>query len=170
MGFGDQSPTREASRVTIVPMKSEKSLVVYASGVVPWRRSESGDLEILLIHRPHYDDWSVPKGKRDEGETDEQCAVREMQEETGVVGVLGEALPTAMYTDHKNRPKEVAYWLMHVPDGEPTAFQPNDEVDELGWFGLAEAQDKLTYPLDRALLDEVALILHGPGEGTANAS
>jgi 8-oxo-dGTP diphosphatase len=138
--------------------------------VVPWRRNEAGDIEVLLIHRPHYDDWSVPKGKRDEGETDEQCAIREMQEETGVVGVLGEALPTAMYTDHKDRPKEVAYWLMHLGAGEPHSFEPNEEVDELGWFELNEAQEKLTYPLDQALLDEVSLLLSPSPDGDSNAS
>jgi 8-oxo-dGTP diphosphatase len=141
-------------------MKSEKTDVVYASGVVPWRRTSDGEIEILLIHRPRYDDWSVPKGKRDKGETDELCAVREMQEETGFSGELGKALPTAMYTDHRGRPKEVAYWLMEIAAGEPRAFEANDEVDELAWFRFSEAQAKLSYPLDQALLDEALLILN----------
>jgi 8-oxo-dGTP diphosphatase len=143
-------------------MKSEKTGVVYASGVVPWRRNAGGEIEILLIHRPRYDDWSVPKGKRDDGESDEQCAIREMQEETGVLGELGKALPTAMYTDHRGRPKEVAYWLMEIANGEPITFEANDEVDELAWYGFTDAQAKLSYPLDQALLDEAMLILNAP--------
>jgi 8-oxo-dGTP pyrophosphatase MutT (NUDIX family) len=83
-----------------------------------------------------------------------------MQEETGVSGELGKPLPTAMYTDHRGRPKEVAYWLMEVADGEPSAFEANEEVDELAWFGFADAQAKLSYPLDQALLDEVLLLLN----------
>ncbi len=142
-------------------MKSEKTGVVFASGVVPWRRTSSGEIEILLIHRPRYDDWSVPKGKRDDGESDEQCAIREMHEETGIWGELGRPLPTAMYTDHRGRPKEVAYWLMEVAVGEPKSFEPNDEVDELAWFPLAAAQEKLSYTLDQGLLDEAWLILDG---------
>jgi 8-oxo-dGTP pyrophosphatase MutT (NUDIX family) len=141
-------------------MKPEKTDVVYASGVVPWRKILGGEIEILLIHRPRYDDWSVPKGKRDAGETDEACAVREMQEETGVSGELGKPLPTTMYTDHRGRPKEVAYWLMEIAGGEPSAFEANEEVDELAWFGFAEAQAKLSYALDQALLDEALLLLN----------
>jgi 8-oxo-dGTP diphosphatase len=139
-------------------MGSDKD-VVYASGVVPWRRLADGGIEILLIHRPRYDDWSVPKGKRDEGESDETCALREMEEETGIVGELGAPLPTALYTDHRGRPKEVAYWLMEIADGEPVAFEPNDEVDALGWFGFDDARERLSYPLDQGLLDEARRVV-----------
>ncbi len=142
-------------------VKSEKSVseVVKASGVVPWRNRGDGEIEVLLIHRPRYDDWSVPKGKLDDGETDEECAIREMVEETGVHGILGAPLPTALYTDHRGRPKEVSYWLMEVPAGEPADFVANDEVDELAWFDFATARQKLSYPLDQGLLDEALVIL-----------
>jgi 8-oxo-dGTP diphosphatase len=131
---------------------------VLACGVVPWRRRVNGDIEVLLIHRPRYDDWSMPKGKLDDGETEEQCAVREMFEETGVRGELGEPLPTALYTDHRGRPKEVSYWLMEVPSG-PVGFEANEEVDRLGWFSIAQANELLTYEIDQGLLDEALLVL-----------
>lgn len=131
--------------------------------MVPWRRKPDGEFEVLLIHRPRYDDWSMPKGKRDLGESDEQCALREMEEETGIRGTLGAMLPSALYTDHRGRPKEVAYWLMEVAAGEPANFEPNDEVDRLAWFDLDVARDTLSYPLDQGLLDEALLILRELG-------
>jgi 8-oxo-dGTP diphosphatase len=139
---------------------SKSADVINASGVVPWRRRGEG-VEILLVHRPRYDDWSMPKGKRDEGETDETCAIREMHEETGYLGTLGAELPTALY-EHRGRPKEVCYWLMEVTDfGD--AFEPNEEVDEIGWFELGVARARLSYELDQALLDEAALVLVASG-------
>ncbi len=140
------------------PEKSDSELVK-ASGVVAWRRKATGDIEVLLIHRPRYDDWSVPKGKLDAGESDEECAIREMEEETGIRGTLGAPLPSALYTDHRGRPKEVSYWLMEVPAGEPASFEPNEEVDELAWFDIGAAKEKLSYPLDRGLMDEALLVL-----------
>ena len=132
-----------------------------ASGVVPWRRRTDGEIEVLLVHRPRYDDWSMPKGKLDPGETEEECAVREMHEETGVIGELGEPLPTAMYIDHKGRPKEVSYWLMEVPSG-PSEFVANEEVDRLGWFDVTHARTLLTYEIDQGLLDEALLVILAP--------
>jgi 8-oxo-dGTP diphosphatase len=105
-----------------------------------------GGVEILLVHRPKYDDWSLPKGKRDPGETDEQCAVREVEEETGLRCHLGrELLPTA-YTDARGRAKVVRYWAMSVAGERP--FVPGDETDELRWLAVDDAMTMLSYDRD----------------------
>jgi 8-oxo-dGTP diphosphatase len=140
--------------------------LVRASGVVPYALSVDG-IRVLLIHRPRYDDWSFPKGKVDDGETDERCAVREMEEETGVLAELGAELPTALYDDHKGRPKEVRYWLMEVPFEATSSFVPNDEVDRIAWVDVADARQRLTYPLDRGLLHEALLLLGHDHEADA---
>jgi 8-oxo-dGTP diphosphatase len=109
------------------------------------------DGTICLVHRPRYDDWSVPKGKVDEGETFEEAALREVWEETGLRCRLGAELEPARYRDHKDRPKLVRYWLMEPVEDD--GFEPNDEVDELRWLAPAEARELVTYGHDRALVD-----------------
>ena len=89
--------------------------VIRAAGGVPVRQA-GGDLEVLLVHRPRYDDWTFPKGKAEPGESDVECALREVEEETGLRCELGRELPSTSYVDGKGRPKRVRYWLMH-PDG-----------------------------------------------------
>ncbi len=91
------------------------------------------DGTVLLVHRPRYDDWSLPKGKLDPGETWEDAALREVREETGVRARLGAELPTVHYTDNKGRAKTVRYWVMEP--SEVPEFAPNDEVDVLGVAG-----------------------------------
>ena len=127
---------------------------IRAAGGIVWRTSRPGRVEVLLVHRPRYDDWSFPKGKRDPGESDETCALREVEEETGVRAVLGDELPTVEYTDGKGRPKVVRYWAMTV-DSE-AGFAPGDEVDERVWCTLAEAADRLSYEHDVVLLGAFA--------------
>ena len=127
---------------------------VRAAGAVVYRRS-GDDVEWAVIHRPRYDDWSLPKGKLDPGEDFETAAVREVSEEIGVHGTLGVELPSTSYHDNKGRSKVVRYWLMEVP-GDDTGFAPNDEVDELRWLGADAARAILTYERDRALLDAAA--------------
>jgi 8-oxo-dGTP diphosphatase len=107
------------------------------------------DGQVALVHRPKYDDWALPKGKLDEGESWEDAALREVREETGYRGGLREELSPVDYTDPKGRPKTVRYWRMDVLDGE---FQANDEVDELRWLGLDDALARLTYDHDRDLV------------------
>jgi 8-oxo-dGTP diphosphatase len=124
---------------------------VRAAGGVVWRRGADGDAEVLLVHRPRYDDWSLPKGKREADETDEDCARREVHEETGLAVSLGEELPEVRYRDHRDRPKVVRYWVME-PLGEAGAFTPNDEVDEIRWCSLADARARLSYDHDRDLV------------------
>jgi 8-oxo-dGTP pyrophosphatase MutT (NUDIX family) len=130
-----------------------KDLVRAAGGLV-WRMS-NGVQQVLLVHRPHYDDWSFPKGKHDLNETDLECAVREVVEETGLSVKVGDALPTVEYVDHKGRDKTVAYWAMTVAEGSnDEAFVANDEVDEIRWLDVDTALKILTYPIDQVLLQE----------------
>ncbi len=106
---------------------------------------------VAVIHRPKYDDWSLPKGKLEAGESWEDAALREVWEETGLVCRLGEELGSPRrYVDRKGRPKTVRYWRMEVV--EDPGFSVNDEVDELRWLPLEEALALLTHPSDRALL------------------
>jgi 8-oxo-dGTP diphosphatase len=111
------------------------------------------DGAVLVVHRPRYDDWSFPKGKADhEGESDEDTALREVLEETGLRCELGKPLPAVSYTDHHGRPKIVRYWCMRPAGG---AFRPADEVDEIRWLPASEARSLLTYDHDRALVDAI---------------
>jgi 8-oxo-dGTP pyrophosphatase MutT (NUDIX family) len=128
-----------------------------AGGVV--RRGE----QVVVIHRPAYDDWSLPKGKLADGERAEAGALREVEEETGlrcrIVAPLGET----RYRDRRGRPKRVRYWLMEPEAAdEEKGFAPNAEVDELRWLAPDEAARLLTYPHDRALLDRLPGGRHQP--------
>lgn len=123
--------------------------VVEAAGGVLWRPTDDGP-EFAVVHRPKYDDWSLPKGKLDAGETHEQAAVREVREETGFTATLERSLPDVSYDDAKGRPKRVRYWAMRAIDG---SFAANDEVDRLQWLPGARARTMLTYDRDRDLLD-----------------
>lgn len=124
--------------------------LVRAAGGVVWRNGQE-DIEVLLVHREKYDDWSLPKGKLDPGETWEQAAVREVFEETGVVAVLGRELAGAAYDDHNGRPKQVRYWAMAVAAEVP--FEADDEIAERSWLGLDAAAARLSYPRDVTVLD-----------------
>jgi 8-oxo-dGTP diphosphatase len=108
------------------------------------------DGKVLLVHRPRYDDWSLPKGKLDDGESWEDAALREVHEETGVRARLRDELPPVHYTDNRGRPKTVRYWVMEPVD--VPAFTPNDEVDELQWLAPEEAAQRLSYPHDCELV------------------
>jgi 8-oxo-dGTP diphosphatase len=126
-----------------------KERVKAAGGVVV--RESDGKLEVAVVHRPRYDDWSIPKGKLDPGESFKQGALREVEEETGLVCELGRELSPASYRDRKGRRKIVRYWLMRPRKGE---FAINDEVDELRWVPAKKARDLLDYEHDRRLVEE----------------
>ncbi|MFZ4270445.1 NUDIX hydrolase [Streptomyces arboris] len=119
---------------------------VLAAGCVLWRRAPDGDgVEVCLVHRPRWDDWSFPKGKLKRDEEPLAAAVREVLEETGHHCVPGAPLPTARYLVD-GRPKEVAYWAAEAAGG---AFEANDEVDRLLWLAPEAARVRLTQPRDR---------------------
>src|ERR1700759_1400832 len=127
-----------------------------AAGVVPGRRGPAGR-EILLVHRPRRADWSLAKGKREPGEALAETAVREVAEEASVPLLLRRPLKTVHY-QVSGRPKRVEFWAAAEPvgRGEPAAFAPNDEVDEVRWFPLARAWEQLSYASDVAVLNDFA--------------
>jgi 8-oxo-dGTP pyrophosphatase MutT (NUDIX family) len=126
-------------------------VTVHAAGGVVWRRTPTGDVEVLLVHRPKYDDWSLPKGKRERADaSDEETALREVEEETGLRARLGEELPERRYRDRNDQPKVVRYWTMEPLSG---TFAPHNEVDEVRWVTPDEARRQLSYPEDAEVVD-----------------
>lgn len=128
-----------------------REVVRAAGGVV--RRPADGGAQVLLVHRPRYDDWSLPKGKLHEGESFHEAAVREVLEETGLECRVGAELPAVRYVDQRGSDKLVRYWAMEAPDGRDP--RPSSEVDETRWFSVAEAREALTHDRDREVLDAV---------------
>ena len=124
---------------------------VRAAGGLVRRRGANGD-EVLVVHRPAYDDWSFPKGKLERGESEEDAAVREVEEETGLRCRLERELPTARYRDARRRRKTVRYWLMTPLAGTLAAA---NEVDEARFVTVEEARRLLTYPRDVELLQSL---------------
>ena len=123
---------------------------VLAAGVVVFRPGR----QVVLVHRPRYDDWSFPKGKLDPGEHPTAAAVREVAEETGLHVRLGPALGSQRYPNGA-RMKTVSYWTGRVVgDDDVSGYAVNDEIDEVAWFGRDEAFEQLTYPHDRDTLRE----------------
>jgi 8-oxo-dGTP diphosphatase len=125
---------------------------VRAAGGIVWRLGELG-IEVVIVHRPKYSDWTFPKGKLDPGESDESAAHREVLEETGFECVLGRELPSVRYSDAKARLKQVRYWEMTITSGD---FEANDEVDELLWATIDGARKRLTHIHDIRVLEAFA--------------
>jgi broad specificity phosphatase PhoE/ADP-ribose pyrophosphatase YjhB (NUDIX family) len=131
--------------------------VIHAAGGVLWRPAENGDgskaVEVALVHRPRYDDWSIPKGKLAPGESELEGAIREVHEETGFRAYPGRPLGQVRYlkaADGVPREKRVRYWAMQAAGG---AFVPGREVDDLRWMPPKEAKKTLTRPTDQDVLD-----------------
>jgi 8-oxo-dGTP diphosphatase len=123
-------------------------VTVRAAGGLVIRDTEDGP-EVLVVHRPKYDDWTFPKGKCDSDEDDETCALREVEEETGLRCRLEREHSTTSYVDSRGRPKQVRYWLMRPVGGE-LAFR--DEVDDGRWLTPARAAELLSYERDIPLV------------------
>lgn len=143
---------------------TDPTLLVRAAGCVLWRHSvDSPNIEIALIYRPQWEDWSHPKGKLHHGETHRSAAVREVREETGMGCLLGVPLPTARYCDAQGRPKEVRYWAAEATDGD---FMPNREVSRLVWLPPVDARQQITHDRDQELIDALLSALHETGESS----
>ncbi|MCX5207260.1 NUDIX hydrolase [Streptomyces sp. NBC_00237] len=138
-------------------MSDGSGRTVLAAGCVLWRRAPyDGGIEVCLVHRPRYDDWSFPKGKLKRGEDPLSGALREVLEETGFHCRPGARLPTVRYVAN-GRPKEVSYWEAEATHG---SFTPNAEVDRLLWLSPVAAANRLTQRRDRSLLPPLLTTLH----------
>jgi 8-oxo-dGTP diphosphatase len=126
----------------------DQPVVIEAAGGVVVREREGGK-EVAVVHRPKYDDWSLPKGRLHRGEDWRDAALREVEEETGLRCEAVAELTPSRYVDRKRRPKRVRWWLMRPLRG---GFEPSDEVDELRWIPFERAADVLDYEQDRELV------------------
>jgi 8-oxo-dGTP pyrophosphatase MutT (NUDIX family) len=129
--------------------RKEGLALIRAAGGVVCRHGRDG-VEVVLVHRPRYDDWTFPKGKANPGESDEDCALREVEEETGLRCELAEELARTVYRDSKDREKIVRYWRMCVVGG---SLDPQNEVDAAEWLTVEEATKRLSYERDLVVLD-----------------
>ena len=179
-GSAGRDPAGRDSAAKDGATRGRATKTVRAGGGAVWRRVPTGP-EVVLVHRPAYDDWAFPKGKLEPGETDEQAAVREVREETGLACRLGTELPSTTYVDGQGRPKLVRYWSMTVirrtspgdaasnastavsPPDTPLAPEPKArrEVDKVYWAPIEEARTLLTYPRDVVVLDSLSDLLSG---------
>lgn len=125
--------------------------VIRAAGAVLWRYSANKKIEIALVHRPRFDDWSLPKGKVEEKESHIACAYREVLEETGYASIFGPQIGQAMYKVPEGK-KVVRYWSAQAI-GEPVGTIDKNEIDEILWLEVKEARKKLTLDDDRAIVD-----------------
>src|SRR5260221_6752192 len=132
----------------VLPIKRQRAVIRAAGGVIS-RNDDHGAVEVLVIHRVNRQDWTFPKGKIEAGETAQACALREVEQETGLRCRVEEELPPTSYFDRKGRLKVVRYWAMRQRSG---IAGPRNEVDAVRWVPLGVAARILTYERDRALL------------------
>ena len=126
--------------------------VVRAAGGVVARRAADGELEVVVVHRLAYGDWTFPKGKADEEESDVETALREVLEETSLECRLVRELGRTRYRDSRGRAKEVRYWEMTPVHGE---LEASNEIDVARWVPVDEARSLLTYARDVAILERL---------------
>jgi 8-oxo-dGTP diphosphatase len=132
---------------------------IWAAGGIVYRVADDGRAEYLLIHRPRYDDWSLPKGKLDRGESFAEGARREVREETGSKGKLGPYVGTISYETAAGNQKVVRYWLLEHGTG---SFKRNAEVDAVSWLSRGKAMRRLTYERDRGVLQRGHELVKNP--------
>jgi 8-oxo-dGTP diphosphatase len=138
---------------------TESEEIVRAAGGLVCRRGDRGRVEIVLVHRPAYDDWSFPKGKLHHGESEPDAALREVEEETGLRCRLTREVGIAAYRDSRGRSKTVRYWEMDPVGG---VLAPANEIDDVRWVALGDALGELTYARDRELLRASPVANVGP--------
>ena len=143
-------------------MDGEGDRMIRAAGGVLWRSPASGSVEVALVHRPEYDDWSLPKGKLRRGEHPLVTARREVAEETGIRAIAGKRLEVEHYSTARG-PKAVEYWAMRGPDAP---FRPTREVDHLAWVPLADAR-RLDYQGDAYAIGALAALAGSVRSGSA---
>ncbi len=152
--------TARATETAAIAENAENAETVRAAGGIVARAPKfapvagaagAGSAELLVIHRPGHGDWSLPKGKLDDGESWEQAAVREVHEETGLVVRATRFVAAIHYVDAHRRPKEVRYFEMQILGDEP--FTPTSEVDEVRWCHVDRVGELLSYDTDRAVVE-----------------
>jgi 8-oxo-(d)GTP phosphatase len=149
----DQQPTGSEQRAE--GTERQESRLIRAAGAVAWRPGAAdGEPEVLLVHRPKYGDWSLPKGKTEPGEQLPVTAVREVAEESGARLVLGRRLTSVRYQSG-GRPKRVHFWAARV-SGVDEAAVPNTEVDQVAWLPVSQARERASYAFDVRVLDDFA--------------
>lgn len=126
--------------------------MIRAAGALLWRDNSDLSLEVALIHRPRYDDWSLPKGKLEMGETALQCAYREVQEETGIRATFTRQLGTVEY-EESGQEKRVKYWAAHCALTN-SEFVPNEEVDQMKWLPPSQALEQVTHDSDKSIIEK----------------
>lgn len=149
---GGLASARPQEAAVVARLSKHDEAEVRAAGGVVVRAGSGDEPEVLLVHRPKYDDWTIPKGKLDAGESDLEAAVREVEEETGLHCQVGRELPSVSYNDRNGRSKVVRYWEMTPSSGR---FTPSHEVDDARWLPLSAASRFLTYERDRTVLQAV---------------